>query len=90
MPSHGIENGRGPPITKKGESTGSTQFYSAVVRQFPDELRTHLAGFDNLVVEGRGLRVLADFDLSKVSQFRSEWKDGPRWGHLTAPAINTQ
>jgi hypothetical protein len=26
----------------------------------------------------RGLRVLADFDLSKVSQFRSEWKDGPR------------
>ena len=26
----------------------------------------------------RGLRVLMDFDLSKVSQFRSEWKDGPR------------
>ena len=26
----------------------------------------------------RGLRVLADFDLSKVSQFRAEWKDGPR------------
>ena len=25
-----------------------------------------------------GLHVLADFDLSKVSQFRSEWKDGPR------------
>src|SRR6185437_405545 len=23
----------------------------------------------------RGLRLLADFDLSKVSQFRSEWKD---------------
>jgi hypothetical protein len=26
----------------------------------------------------RGLLVLADFDLSKVSQFRSEWKDGSR------------
>ena len=26
----------------------------------------------------RGLRVLADFDLSNVSQFRAEWKDGPR------------
>ena len=26
----------------------------------------------------RGLRVLADFDLLKLSQFRSEWKDGPR------------
>src|SRR5271157_115495 len=25
-----------------------------------------------------GLHVLADFDLSKVGQFRSEWKDGPR------------
>jgi integrase/recombinase XerD len=25
-----------------------------------------------------GLRVLVDFDLSKLSQFRSEWKDGPR------------
>lgn len=26
----------------------------------------------------RGLRVLADFDLSNVSEFRAEWKDGPR------------
>jgi len=26
----------------------------------------------------RGLYVLADFDLSQVSQFRSKWKDGPR------------
>jgi len=30
----------------------------------------------HVVGQRRGLRVLADFDLSKVSQFRSEWKDG--------------
>jgi len=37
-------------------------------------LNRQMEGF----AQRHGLRVLAEFELSNVSQFRSEWKDGPR------------
>jgi integrase/recombinase XerD len=52
---------------------GARQLHNSTVRKYK-LLRRQMEDF----AKRYGLRVLADFDLSKVSRFRSEWKDGPR------------
>jgi integrase len=52
---------------------GARKLNDATVRKYK-LLNRQMEGFAEL----RGLTVLADFGLTQVGQFRSEWKDGPR------------
>src|SRR4029077_8352272 len=49
------------------------KLHSSTVRKYK-LLKRQMEDF----AKGRGMRFLTDFDLSKVSQFRAGWKDGPR------------
>src|SRR5207247_9023946 len=77
-----IENRRTSQLTRKSTQEAWKEFLANIeARQLNEStgrkyklLRRQMEEF----AQRRGLRVLADFDLSKVSQFRSEWKDGPR------------
>ncbi len=77
-----IENRRTSQPTRKSTHEAWKEFLADIeARKLNDStvrkyklLKRQMEDFAQLC----GLHVLADFDLSKVSQFRSKWKDGPR------------
>src|SRR5260370_32726904 len=76
------ENRRRPKLTRKSTQEAWKEFLADIeARKLNDSTARKYKLLNRQMEEfaqRRGLRVLADFDLSKVSQFRSEWKDGPR------------
>src|SRR6266700_251818 len=77
-----IENRRTSQLTRKSTQEAWKEFLADIEARKLNESTVRKYKLLNRQMEEfaqrRGLRVLADFDLSKVSQFRSEWKDGPR------------
>src|SRR5205807_602195 len=77
-----IENRRTSQLTRKSTQEAWKEFLADIeARKLNDSTARKYKLLNRQMEEfaqRRGLRVLADFDLSKVSQFRSEWKDGPR------------
>ena len=77
-----IENRRTSQLTRKSTQEAWKEFLADIeARKLNDSTARKYKLLNRQMEEFAqrcGLRVLADFDLSKVSQFRSEWKDGPR------------
>src|SRR5712692_9113082 len=77
-----IENHRTSQLTRKSTQEAWKEFLADIeARKLKDSTARKYKLLNRQMekfAQRRGLRVLADFDLSKVSQFRSEWKDGPR------------
>src|SRR5258708_39935234 len=76
-----IENHRTSQLTRKSTQEPWKEFLADIeARKLKDSTARKYKLLNRQMekfAQRRGLRVLADFDLSKVSQFRSEWKDGP-------------
>src|SRR5258708_7306534 len=77
-----IENRRTSQLTRKSMQEAWKEFLADIeARKLNDSTARKYKVLNRQMEEfaqRRGLRVLADFDLSKVSQFRGEWKDGSR------------